>query len=365
MRGEVSVETRDGCYPVLVGSGLLAALPELLTRHAPAHRYAVISDDRVASLYGTGALEACRAAGLDAELFGFPPGEASKTRETWSGLTDRMLEEGLGRDCCVVALGGGVTTDLAGFVAATFLRGVPLVQVPTTYLAMLDASVGGKTGVDAAAGKNLVGAFHPPKLVAADPWVLASLPRAERAQGLVEAYKHGAIADADYFEDLVEARETILEAAPEAASRTVLRSVEIKGRIVSQDERERDLRQVLNFGHTVGHALEAASRYAIGHGSAVAVGMIVEARIGERLGVTDEGTADRLAGALRSLLTDLPDGLHAEAVAPFLSADKKARGGRPRFVLLSRIGEVATGEGWCHEVDDSLVMEVVGAWPSL
>lgn len=365
MRSEVVVETQGGCYPVLVGNGLLAGLPELLARHAPAHRYAVISDERVASLYGTGVVDACRASGLDAELFGFPPGEESKTRATWSSLTDRMLEDGFGRDCCVVALGGGVTTDLAGFVAATFLRGVPIVQIPTTYLAMLDASVGGKTGVDAAAGKNLVGAFHPPKLVAIDPWVLASLPRGERAQGLVEAYKHGAIADADYFEDLVEARETILEAAPEAASRTVLRSVEIKGRIVGQDERENDLRQVLNFGHTVGHALETASRYRMGHGSAVAVGMIVEARIGERLGVTEEGTAERLASALRALLADLPNGLHAAAVGAFLSADKKARRGRPRFVLLGRLGEVEPGEGWSHEVDESLVMEVVGAWPSL
>lgn len=362
---EVTVESRGGCYSVLVGNGLLAVLPELLAQRVGAHRYAVISDERVASLYGAGVVEACRGAGIDAVLITFPAGEASKTRQTWSMLTDRLLEEGLGRDAGVVALGGGVTTDLAGFVAATFLRGVALVQVPTSYLAMVDASVGGKTGVDVPTGKNLVGAFHPPSLVVADPWVLATLPRPDRAQGLVEAYKHGAILDEDYFEDLTEVREGLLEAVPELALRAVLRSVEIKASIVGEDEREGGVRQILNFGHTLGHAFEAASGYALGHGSAVALGMVIEARVGERLGVTEAGTAERLAAALDGVLPDASGAVPWHALERYLRADKKARRGRPRYVLLRRIGEVDPGAGWSHEIDDALVLEAVEAWPDL
>jgi 3-dehydroquinate synthetase len=178
----VRVRSKDGGYPVLVGVGLTAQLPRVLEEQAPAPRYAVISDDNVASLHGHPVMEMLRDAGLDASLFTFPAGESSKTRESWSILTDEMLEAGFGRDTCVVAVGGGVTTDLAGFVAATYLRGVAVVQVPTSYLAMIDASVGGKTGVDVSAGKNLVGAFHPPKAVVADTEVLRTLPRGERAQ---------------------------------------------------------------------------------------------------------------------------------------------------------------------------------------
>ncbi len=194
----------------------------LLGEHVGARRFAVISDDNVASLHGHPLMEGLRDAGLDASLFTFPAGEASKTRKSWSILTDEMLEAGFGRDSCVIAVGGGVTTDLGGFVAATFLRGVPVVQVPTSYLAMIDASVGGKTGVDVRAGKNLVGAFHAPRLVVADVDVLRTLPREERAQGLVEAFKHGAILDEAYFVSLEEARRELLEADPRFAEPAVL-----------------------------------------------------------------------------------------------------------------------------------------------
>jgi 3-dehydroquinate synthase len=354
----VRVATRDGAYPVLVGVGLLSQLHRILEEHASARRYAVISDDRVASLHGHATMELLRDAGLDASLFTFPAGEASKTRESWSILTDEMLGAGFGRDTCVVAVGGGVTTDLAGFVAATYLRGVPVVQVPTSYLAMIDASVGGKTGVDVGAGKNLVGAFHPPRAVVADTEVLRTLPRGERAQGLVEAFKHGAILDADYFESLGSRMGPLLEAEPNAASDAVLRSVELKAAVVEEDEFEGGYRQILNFGHTLGHALEAASQYALGHGSAVALGMVLEAEVGERLGVTEPGTRERLAAVLDALV-EPARGLDVEAAVPFLRADKKVRGGRSRVVLLSRIGEVHPGEGWSHPVDESVLVEVL------
>jgi 3-dehydroquinate synthase len=258
-----------------------------------------------------------------------------------------------------VSVGGGVTTDLAGFVAATYLRGVPVVQVPTSYLAMIDASVGGKTGVDTSAGKNLVGAFHPPRLVVADTTVLRTLPRQERAQGLVEAFKHGAILDAAYFDRLEARVDELMEAEAGAAAEAVLRSVELKAGVVSEDELEGGYRQILNFGHTLGHALEAASEYAVGHGSAVALGMLLEADLGERLGVTEPGTRERLAGPLARLVGS-PPSVDAEAAVPFLRADKKVRGGRMRTVLLRRLGEVDPGDGWSHEVSEEMLVDVLG-----
>jgi 3-dehydroquinate synthase len=306
-------------------------------------------------------LEALMSTGVDARLYSFPAGEACKTRENWSMLTDAMLDDGHGRDSCVVAVGGGVTGDLAGFVAATYLRGVPVVQIPTSYLAMIDASVGGKTGVDVRAGKNLVGSFHAPRAVFADPGTLATLPAAERAQGLVEAFKHGAILDAAYFEWLTVAADRLLAVDIETATEAVLRSVRIKANVVTRDEREGGLRQVLNFGHTVGHALEAATGYRMGHGTAVAAGMLLEAELGERLGVTEPGTRAKIACSLATLglsLDSVPS-LDLEAAMRFLASDKKARSGRPRYVLLRRLGEVEDEKGWSREIPESLVSDVL------
>lgn len=358
----VEVRSKDGSYDVLVRTGVLPDIARLVGDRVRANRFAVISDSNVAPTHGHAVMEAGMEAGLDIALFTFPAGEAHKTRKSWSILTDELLDAGYGRDSCVIAVGGGVTTDLAGFVAATFLRGIPVVQVPTSYLAMIDASVGGKTGVDVHAGKNLVGAFHPPSLVVADPGVLSTLPIGERAQGLVEAFKHGAILDAGYFASLEENVADLMAADPEAAEPAVLRSIELKAAVVSEDEFEGGYRQILNFGHTLGHALEAASKYALGHGSAVAIGMIMEARLGERLGVTEAGTARRLSASLEALLGSLDDvPLDAEAAAQFLLADKKVRGGRPRVVLLRKLGEVDQGEGWSHPVAEEVLVEEMAA----
>jgi 3-dehydroquinate synthase len=357
----VRVRSRSGDYPVMVGVGLLADLPGFLEEHVGARRFAVISDDNVASLHGHPIMEGLRGAGLDASLFTFPAGEASKTRKSWSILTDEMLEAGFGRDSCVIAVGGGVTTDLGGFVAATFLRGVPVVQIPTSYLAMIDASVGGKTGVDVRAGKNLVGAFHAPRLVVADTDVLRTLPREERAQGLVEAVKHGAILDEEYFMALEKTRSELLEADPRVAEPAVLRSVELKAAVVSEDELEGGYRQILNFGHTLGHAIEAASGYALGHGSAVALGMLLEAELGERLGVTEQGTRERLASALEGLVDTSASSVDAGSALPYLKTDKKARAGLTHVVLLRRIGAVDPGQRWSHQVPEDLLTEVLSS----
>lgn len=355
----VSVGSGAAAYPVLIGAGLIETLPALLSELAPAHRYAVITDENVAPLYASPAVDACREVGLDAELFSFAPGEASKSRKSWSILTDQMLDAGFGRDSCLLAMGGGVTTDLGGFVAATFMRGIPLVQVPTSYLAMIDASVGGKTGVDVRAGKNLVGAFHRPHLVLADPLVLQTLPEGERRQGLVEAHKHGALLDADYFDWLAENRDDLLAANERVATEAVRRSVELKASVVTDDEFEGGYRKVLNLGHTVGHAVEAAGDYMIGHGTAVAVGLVTEARAGEAMGVTDVGVADRLEAALSPLCEALPESVTAQRVIDYLGVDKKAREGTARYVLLSRVGEVAAGEAWTHEIPEPVLREAL------
>ena len=351
-------------YQVLVGRGQLAALPDLLQEHAPAHRYAVISDSNVGEIYGPGVMDGLRESGLHAELFSFPAGEQHKTRARWVELTDGMLSAGFGRDSCVVALGGGVVGDLSGFVAATYMRGVPVVQVPTSLVAMIDASIGGKTGVDVEVGKNLVGAFHAPSLVIADPEVVRTLPREERAQGLVEAVKHGAIMDDAYLDTLEREMPALLDGEVEPVERAVTRSVQLKAEVVSADERESGRREILNFGHTLGHALEGASAYGVPHGAAVAVGMFLEAGLGEECRVTEHGVADRLARIASALGIgiELPDGAAPDEIMSYLGLDKKARHGRPRFVLLSRIGMVHhADDSWSQTVDEDLVRDLLNS----
>jgi 3-dehydroquinate synthase len=266
------VERRDASYDIRIGRGLLGELPALLAAQ-PAARCAVISDSHVGKLYGERVVAELQGADVRAELITFPAGEWNKTRETWSALSDRLLAARFGRDGVVLALGGGVVGDVAGFVAATYLRGVPWVQVPTTLLAMIDSSIGGKTGVDVVQGKNLLGAFHQPRLVVADLDVLATLPGPQLVAGMAEAIKHGVIADADYCDLLAREQPAIVARDLAALERVVVRSVEVKAEVVSADERETGRRAVLNFGHTVGHAVEATSGYALLHGEAVASGV--------------------------------------------------------------------------------------------
>lgn len=337
-------------YEVLVGEGALARLGELCREAAPAHRYALIADSRVGELYGRTAVEALGAADLEADLFLFPAGEWNKTREEWARLTDGMLRAGFGRDAAVVALGGGVTGDLASFVAATYMRGLPVVQVPTSLLAMVDSSVGGKAAVDTGVGKNLVGAFHHPSLVVIDPSLLATLPGPHLAAGLVEVVKVAAVRDASFFAWLEAEAGRLREGDRDALAEAIVRAVAHKAEVVEADPRESGGRAVLNFGHTVGHALELLGGYAVLHGEAVAAGMRAEARLGERLEVTEPGTAARLASLLEAcgagrgtVEVPRPDRLR-EAVR----VDKKGRAGSPRCVLLRRIGEVARSPEGAH-----------------
>jgi 3-dehydroquinate synthase len=350
-------------YEILVGSGLFSALPSILSRFCPSPRYAVITDDHVAELYALKLSRSMHAAGFRTDVFAFSHGEASKTRDTWCVVTDAMLEAGLGRDCAVIGFGGGVPGDLGGFVAATYMRGVPLVQVPTSLLAMIDSSVGGKTGVDTPAGKNLVGAFHQPRTVVVDPDLLRTLPDEHLRAGLAEAVKHGAIADAEYLDWIESSAAELLAGDTEALTRLIVRSVEIKAEIVSADEREGGRRKVLNFGHTVGHAVEALSGYALLHGEAVALGMVEEARIGERMGVTAPGTSQRLRRVLTrlGLPTAVPIELDAGEVIELTRVDKKARDGRVEYALVENVGTGSAGPHglWGHAVSDEVVADVL------
>ena len=360
-------EQRDASYDIVIGGALLADLPGLVARHCPAARYAVITDSHVAPLYGALTMSRLRDGGLAAERFEFPAGEWNKTRQVWGSLCDQMLAAKFGRDCAVIALGGGVVGDVAGFVAATYLRGVPYVQVPTTLLAMIDSSIGGKTGVDVPAGKNLLGAFHQPRLVVVDRDVLASLPRAQLIAGMAEAVKHGVIADADYFAFLETSHERALARDPAVLDRLITRSIEIKAGVVAGDERELGRRAILNFGHTVGHAVEAATQYTLLHGEAVAIGMAYEAQLAEALTLAASGTAKRIRGLLERLGLPLerPAGAGIEELLLAMRVDKKTRAAAVRFALPQTVGAMSGDDqrGWTVAAPEQVLRDVLAGMP--
>ena len=356
-------------YEVLVGAGALGALGvqvRALRGALRVDRWVLIADATAASHYAAAVREQ-----LDREstrptlLLTVPSGESHKTRERWSALTDAMLAAGCGRDTAVLALGGGVVGDLAGFVAATYMRGLAVVQVPTTLLAMVDASVGGKVAVDTAAGKNLVGAFHPPALVVVDPVTLRTLPRVDLRAGAVEALKHGVIASPSHFADasaLLATSGSTLDSP--ALAPLVADSIAIKAGVVAEDPRERGRRHVLNFGHTVGHAVEALSGYTLRHGEAVAIGMVVEATAAESAGVADPGTAERIRDALHAAALPVapPADITANAMLAAARLDKKARGGALEYAIPTRIGAMAEGGGrWTVPLADALVRDAFDA----
>jgi len=357
-------------YPVYCAPGALNTLGHIVQQQAPAHRYAVIADDIVAPLHGERVMAALQqiAAADRCTLLTLPAGEQYKTREHWARLSDELLAWGAGRDTSIIALGGGVVGDLAGFVAATFMRGVPVIQVPTTLLAMVDAAVGGKTAVDTPAGKNLVGAFHDPAAVVMDTEVLNTLPPDVLRTGLAEMLKHGVLADADYFARVEDTGRRLaqLDDASRAAALTPLvqGSVHIKAAVVAEDAREGGKRQVLNFGHTIAHAIETLLDYRLPHGDAVALGMIAEARLAELAEITREPIANRIRDAVAAvgLPTTLPAGVSRDAVLAETHGDKKARAGAARYALPVAQGEMDPADGrWSRPVPDALVRHALDA----
>jgi 3-dehydroquinate synthase len=361
---------------VLIETGSLLMLPTLAREYLQGRRLVMISDSTVDRLYDewTQGTDEARQLGAKANEAGirlqvearltFPPGEGSKTRETWSSLSDQLLTQGLGRDTGIIALGGGVVGDLAGFVAATYLRGVPFLQVPTTLLAMLDASVGGKVGVNTDLGKNLLGAFHPPVAVVMDPLTLLSQPEREYRQGLAEAVKHGLIADRSYFEWIEQRVRPLKTRELRTLTELIQRSVAIKAEVVAADERESGRRAVLNAGHTVAHAVEQATHFTVPHGEAVAVGLMAECRIAERLGVAPAGIADRVTGLLSALgfRARLRGATSLEAIVSAMASDKKNRGGAIRFALPRALGSMhESSGGWTVAVSQAEIAAGVSA----
>ncbi len=302
---------------------------------------AVVSDSNVAPLYAAALLDDLRREGYEVTLLTIPAGEEHKTLETVRSLWQGFLEAGLDRRSTVVALGGGVVGDLAGFAAATFMRGVAWVCLPTSLLAMVDASLGGKTGFDLPQGKNLIGAFHPPRLVLADATTLDTLPEAELRGGLAEVVKHGVIGDPELFRLCADGYEAVRANLAEI----VRRAMAVKIRIIEADPFEHGERAALNLGHTVGHALEAASEYRLRHGEAIAIGMVVEARLAERLGLARPGLATQLARVLQGLglPVEIPEELSLQAIRNAMQYDKKKTAGVVRFSLPLEIGKVQVG----------------------
>jgi len=335
-------------YEVVIGIGLPDGVADDLVRWQQVPRWVVVTDTNVAPLYGEPLAGALRALGAQADCVVFPAGEEAKTRDTVTDLQDRLIDLGHGRDSWLIAVGGGVVGDVGGFVAATLFRGISYVQVPTTLLAMVDSSVGGKTGVDTPAGKNLVGAFLQPRRVLADLGALASLPRRELAAGLAEVIKYGVILDAVFFELLEkELLDGALGGDEAALAHIVSRCCELKAAVVAADETEAGYRQVLNFGHTVGHALEAVTGYGLRHGEAIAIGMVVEARLASRKLGTAAGLAGRIAALCvrAGLPTEVPADCDIEALVAVAFRDKKVRRGTIRCALPAKLGVMENHHG--------------------
>ena len=344
---EVHVDLGARAYPVVIGVGLLAEVGPRLAAAGYRGRCALVTSERVGALYREPVAASLGRAGFSPVAVEIPDGEEHKNLAWLAVLYDRLLDAGIERRSPLIALGGGVVGDLAGFAASTLLRGLPLVQVPTTLLAQVDAAIGGKTGINHALGKNLIGAFHQPRLVVVDVGTLRTLPRREFVAGLAEVIKYGVIRDAELFATL-EARLDALLGLEEA----------VLVPVVAADEREEGgERAVLNFGHTVGHALEMLTEYRrLLHGEAVAIGMVAAARVSQALGLCDAATVERLERLVRraGLPTAIPDDVTAPALALAMHTDKKTAAGRIRFVCVEAIGRTRLVELSAEQVADQL-----------
>ncbi|MBS0623473.1 MAG: 3-dehydroquinate synthase [Verrucomicrobia bacterium] len=338
---------------IIIQRGLLQSSYWLELLGRLSQRVVIITDDHVRDFIAHPIKEQLEKAGFDAVILSIPPGEKSKTRQVKEDLEDRMFQLGYGRDTTLIAVGGGVVTDLAGFVAATYCRGIPSVTLPTTLLGQVDASIGGKVGLNTAFGKNLIGALHHPRWVLIDPDVLTTLGQQEKRNGMAEIIKYACIASKSLFERLQEHVEL---------DDLIYQSCKIKKNIVEQDPQERGLRRILNFGHTVGHAIEALKEYQLSHGEAVAMGMLVEAHVSWKMGYLAKEEFQALARLLHKYHFELNSlsNLSATELIRVMKRDKKAALGRIRCVLLENIGKTVEAAGeYCVAVEEHLIEEVL------
>ena len=346
IRETLCVSLGERSYDIHIGEGLLAD-PSLWRELVPGATALVVSDTTVGPLYGNGLSETLVDLDIRVSQHLLKVGEQTKNMESWRAITDQLAEERHDRTTTLIALGGGVVGDLTGFAAATWLRGVGYVQVPTSLLAQVDSSVGGKTGINHPRGKNLIGAFYQPSGVVADLETLASLPRRELVAGLAEIIKYGVIRDAEFFHWIERHLDDLLSGQADLLAHAVARSCQIKAEVVAADERESGLREILNFGHTFAHALETLSDYSqLNHGEAVAIGMIMAARLSHAEDWLQESDLKRIEQLITRLpvLDRLPKGLTLEGMLEAFQSDKKTRAGRIRFVLTRGLGQAETSE---------------------
>lgn len=327
-------------YEICIGKGILDRAAMVIAKSNLARRYVVIADSTVAALYGEKVMSMLKDAGLSADIMEFPAGEESKTPETVVSISRRLVELGADRETALIALGGGVTGDIVGFAASLYMRSIPYIQIPTTLLAQVDSSVGGKTGIDLPEGKNLLGAFYQPRFVFIDLQFLQSLPSQEIKNGLAEIVKYGIIDDVDLFSLLERDGEKLVEGDMELLQNVVEQACKIKKSIVEIDEQDRGMRRILNFGHTLGHALEAQSAYTMSHGNAVSLGMIAAGRISEKRGHLGAAERQRIERLVRSLglPTVIPDTMDTTGILRHMQRDKKRQNNELHFVLLKKIG---------------------------
>lgn len=338
---ELLVGLGDRSYPISIDKGCLQRVGGELRQRNIGKRYGVVADDLVADLYGNEVMAGLKAAGVEAELLIFPHGEANKTLQTIGDLAGKLARLGFDRTDALIGLGGGVTGDITGFLASAYMRGIPFVQIPTTLLAQVDSSVGGKTGVDIPEGKNLVGAFYQPKAVYIDISVLRTLPREELLGGLAEVIKYGVICDNAFFQFLRDNHQGILDLDAELIKKTIHTCCRIKAEVVSADEREGGTRRILNYGHTIGHAVEGASDYSIIHGLAVSIGMVAAARLAVLNGLLAKEDCRAIISILQlyNLPVEVPKNLDRARIKRYLLTDKKTVGGKVFYVLPTAIGK--------------------------
>ena len=354
----VRVELGDRAYPILIGRGLIGSAESFLP-HLKTATVAIVTNTTIAGWYLRPLATMLGASGVRVVEVILPDGEEHKQWQTLNRIYDALLGARCDREVTLIALGGGVIGDLTGFAAATYLRGVPFIQVPTTLLAQVDSSVGGKTGINHPLGKNMIGAFHQPRAVIADLATLDTLPPRELRAGLAEVIKHGFIRDAAYVDFLEHSMAGLLAHDADALAHAVRRSIEIKAEVVALDEREGGLRAILNFGHTFGHAIEAAMGYGVWlHGEAVGAGMVLAAGLSERMGLFDAGSAARVRALVAAAgLPVAPPDIAPARFVELMALDKKSSGGKLRYILLEGMGRAVVR----GDVPDSLVLQTLAA----
>jgi 3-dehydroquinate synthase len=348
-------------YPIYIGENLLNDATLINTVKAFKQRTVLIVDDNLAATLGGKLLDTFKAEDIETDIISMPAGEAYKTRQVKAAIEDQLFEMKCARDTTLVAIGGGMMTDLVGFVAATFCRGVPVIYIPTSLLAMLDASIGGKTGVNTSFGKNLIGAFSQPTAVFMDTSTLDTLPELEYRSGLSEAIKHALITDTPLYNLLQSGADRFNRKDALFLETLLLESCKVKARVVEKDTHEKGLREILNCGHTVAHAIELVSQHAINHGDAVALGILIEAKISVDLGILTPADFKDIQSLFNAYNLPMQQtALRIEKLIDAMLLDKKTRNKKPRFVLLKSIGAVYEAQGsFAHTVDTSIIKKAL------